>query len=123
MRVGLLEDDEAIQEMLQIVLQEEGHTVLAFTNAQTCLETIDASPTPLVDLMIVDFHLDGKITGKDFILSIRQNKHLASLPIIFTTATDVRKFEDLKHINVALLEKPFAVDDMTALIKNVSRPS
>lgn len=125
MRVGLLEDDVAIQEMLFLVLQDEGHTVLSFSTAEECLEALNAvthaPDQKLVDLMIVDWRLGGSTSGTEVIRQIRHDPRFQSLPIILTTAAALQDTEELQNFQVALLEKPFSVDDMIALIKELTQ--
>lgn len=125
MRIGLLEDDAAIQEMLLLVLQDEGYSVVNYPDADACLaafqqfETgagvVDATSAP-VDLLIVDWRLNGPMTGIEVIDELRKHPRFATLPIILTTAATFNDTEDLQHLHVALLEKPFSVDDMAALV-------
>lgn len=123
MRVGLLEDDISTQEMVLLVLQEDGHTVTAYANAELCLaalgvDVVEPSPIP-IDLLIVDWRLGGTMTGIEVIKKIRQNKRLEHLPIILTTAAPFNNIELLQTLHAALLEKPFSVDDMIALVKQI----
>ena len=127
MRVGLLEDDASIQEMLTLVLQEEGYHVAVFSTAAACLEAlgitgqnVDVSP---VDVMIIDWRLSGSINGTEVIDLIRQQPSLDTLPIILTTAATLTNIDELQKLDVVLLEKPFSVEDMIALIKTLVRPS
>jgi DNA-binding response OmpR family regulator len=125
MRVGLLEDDVAIQEMLLLVLQDEGYVVVNFPSAEACLEAFDPavqqSSSNSIDLMIVDWRLNGSISGIEVIKHIRADEKQAALPIILTTAATYTNTEELQQFNIALLEKPFSVDDMTALIKELTQ--
>ena len=124
MHVGLLEDDVAIQEMLLLVLEDEGHTVTNYPDAKECLRALTAVTTRAqfpIDLLIIDWRLGGDISGTEVIQQIRSNPILNSLPIILTTAATFNDIEALKHFQVSLLEKPFSVDDMTLLIKNLTQ--
>ena len=128
MRVGLLEDEVAIQEMLLLMLQDEGYTVINFSDAEECLTALSDAVqqgTPLpVDLMIIDWRLSGPTSGLEVIRQIQNLLHLNSLPIILTTAAAFSDTEELKDIHMTLLEKPFAIDEMITLIKTMlSRPS
>ncbi|QBD81787.1 response regulator [Ktedonosporobacter rubrisoli] len=81
MRVGLLEDDVAIQEMLLLVLQDEGYAVTNYANAEECLTEMQVTvvePVPIpIDLMIIDWRLTGSISGIEVIQYIRNNPRLA----------------------------------------------
>lgn len=126
MRVGLLEDDASILEMLSLVLQDEGYTVVAFPTAEECLSALGLQGKEVqgipVDLLIVDWRLNGTMSGTEVIRDIRQQPQLNTLPIILTTAATLTDTEELHQLNVALLEKPFAVDDMAALAQRLTQP-
>ena len=123
MRVGLLEDEVAIQEMLLLMLQDEGYTVINFPDAEACLTIVgDAvqQGTPLpVDLMIIDWRLSGSISGVEVIRHIQNVLHVDSLPIILTTAAAVSDTEELHDVHVTLIEKPFAIDELVTLMKTM----
>ena len=127
MHIGLLEDDIAIQEMLLLVLQDEGHTVRKYLNADECFGDLGASsdmgnlPIP-IDLLIVDWRLSGSISGTEVIQQLRDNPRFHRLPIILTTAATFNDPAALQHLHVSLLEKPFSVDEMLALIKLLASP-
>ncbi|GAC1358581.1 MAG: hypothetical protein NVS4B11_36040 [Ktedonobacteraceae bacterium] len=124
MHVGLLEDDVAIQEMLLLVLKDEGYIVTNYPDARACLQALtpltDRALSP-IDLLIVDWRLGGEISGTEVIKQIRFNAVLDVLPIILTTAATFNDIEELQRLQVALLEKPFSVDDMALLIKNLTQ--
>lgn len=126
MHVGLLEDDISIQEMLLLVFQDEGYTVTNYPDAEGCLEVLkrageNGAPMP-VDLMVVDWRLSGLMTGTEVIQQIRNNPYLNTLPIILTTAATFNDMTALQDLQVSLLQKPFAVDDMITLINNLTQP-
>jgi two-component system, chemotaxis family, chemotaxis protein CheY len=123
MRVGLLEDDTAIQEMLLLVLQDEGYEVTTYQDAGECIEALtgQASFVP-VDLMIVDWRLNGPLSGIEVIQTVRAHPRLSLLPIILTTAATFSDTTILQDLQVALLEKPFSVDAMIALVKQLIQP-
>ena len=124
MHVGLLEDDVAIQEMLLLVLADEGYTVTNYPDARECLRaltSITARAQSPIELLIIDWRLGGDTSGTEVIQQVRRNPVLNTLPIILTTAATFNDLEALRHLQVSLLEKPFSVDDMTLLIKNLTQ--
>lgn len=129
MHIGLLEDDKAIQEMLRLVLQDEGYTVTIFPNAEGCLEAFypvhsEQSLQPF-HLLIVDWRLPGSALGTEVIRTLRKDSALQTLPIILTTAAafnNTEELQELQELHVTLLEKPFAVDEIASLIKHLVRP-
>lgn len=128
MHIGLLEDDKAIQEMLRLVLQDEGYTVTVFPNAEGCLEAFypvqSEQPLQSFHLLIVDWRLSGSAPGTEVIRTLRNDSSLQNLPIILTTAAafnNTEELEELQDLHVTLLEKPFAVDEVIGLIKQLAQ--
>jgi two-component system chemotaxis response regulator CheY len=124
MHISLLEDDTAIQEMLQLVLQDEGHSVTVYPTAEACLKALVAaaeSQAPSPDLLIVDWLLPGLVSGTQVIQEIRRIPRYQFLPIILTTAATFTDPEALQSLGVTLLEKPFAIDDMMKLIRDLTQ--
>ncbi|HLJ33920.1 MAG TPA: response regulator [Ktedonobacteraceae bacterium] len=123
MQIGLLEDDTAIQEMLLLVLEDAGYSVHSYPTADACLDALfngtQGQNTSPIDLLIVDWRLSGSIPGTEVIRTLRANETYSSLPIILTTAATFPNDDELRDMHVALLEKPFAVDDIVNLIKNL----
>lgn len=123
MHIGLLEDDIAIQEMLLLVLQDEGYTVTVYTRGEECLAALESlartAPNSIsVDLMIIDWRLGGGLSGVEVINRIRALSPFSSLPIILTTAA-LDDSDELEGLNVAMLEKPFSVDEIALLIEKL----
>lgn len=125
MHISLLEDDIAIQEMLQLVLQDEGFTISIYPTAEECLKALDVSEqeqrTLGIDLLIVDWRLPGLLSGIQVIQRVRAMAEFRSLPIILTTAATFHDTQELEGLQVILLEKPFAIDDMVTKIKTLTR--
>ena len=127
MQIGLLEDDIAIQEMLRLVLQEENYTVTIYPTADACLQALlsdesEQKSTP-IDLLIVDLRLSRAMSGTEVIQRLRESSRLSSLPIILTTASNFTDKEELQRLNVTLLEKPFDVDEIVKVIKELTQPT
>jgi two-component system, chemotaxis family, chemotaxis protein CheY len=126
MHIGLLEDDTAIQEMLRLVIQDEGYTATVYPTADACLHALFASTQQQaarpIDLLIVDWRLTGSVPGTEVIRRLRGNPSFRSLPIILTTAATFSNIDGLDDLHVSLLEKPFAVDEVVAMIKNLAQP-
>jgi len=127
MKVGLLEDDVAIQEMLRLVLQEENYSVTIYPTAEECLKAFldheDEQVSPPIDLLIVDLRLSRAMSGTEVIQQLRESSRLSSLPIILTTASAFTNKEELQRLHLTLVEKPFDVDEIVKVIKDLTHPS
>lgn len=124
MLIGLLEDDLAIQEMLRLLLQGEGHRVTVYTSAEECLADVrvdDPSPEPPgPELLLIDLRLPKSASGITVIERIRANPRMATLPIILMTAATFFETKELEPLCVRLLTKPFDIDDITRLINEIT---
>src|SRR5712691_889738 len=122
MRIGLLEDEIAIQEMLRLILQGEGNVITIYPSAEACIQALanaeEKAEPPPVNLLIVDWRLPGLLSGIEVIRQIRDYPGLRSLPIILTTAATFNDTETLQQLHVSLLEKPFDIDELVDLIEH-----
>lgn len=124
MLIGLLEDDLAIQEMLRLVFESEGHSVAAYTNAENCLADLQVdSPQPAPfspDLLVVDLRLSTSLPGTVVVERMRANPRLGSLPVILMTASNISDLQALARLNVTLLIKPFGIDEVVQLVNTLT---
>lgn len=124
MLIGLLEDDLAIQEMLRLVFEGEGHSIVAYANAEEYLADLqvdapqagDFSP----DLLIVDLRLSTSMSGTKAVEKMRANPRLASLPVILMTASNFTDRQELERLNITLLPKPFDIDEVVQLANRLT---
>lgn len=124
MKIGLLEDDIAIQEMLTLVFQGEGYAITIYPTAKDCLDALlqpEQEQGLPIDLLIVDWRLAGSVPGTEVIRILRDNPLFVALPIILTTAATIHDTEELQDLHVALLQKPFAVDEIVSLTKRLAQ--
>jgi two-component system, chemotaxis family, CheB/CheR fusion protein len=83
----VVEDDSAVRESLQLMLETEGHRVFATASRQAALELV-ASREVRPDLVISDYTLSGVTTGTDIAAALQAS--LASpVPIVILTG-DIR---------------------------------
>jgi two-component system, chemotaxis family, chemotaxis protein CheY len=127
MKIGLLEDDVAIQEMLRLLLEDEHYSVAIYPSADACLNALLAEeqkqlPVP-IDLLIVDLRLPKAVSGIEVIRQIRSDPRLSSFPIILTTAASFIDMEDLSDLHVNFLEKPFDIDNLIKMIEELTATS
>lgn len=119
--IGLLEDDLAIQEMLRLLFQSEGHDVTIYASATECLSDLrvddesQADPAG-PDLVIIDLHLAKSISGMAVIEQIRANPRLQDLPLVLMTAAAHVDKQELERLHAILLTKPFDVDEVLRLV-------
>jgi two-component system, LuxR family, response regulator FixJ len=78
-RIFIVEDDDAVRESLQLVLESLGHTVSAFASAGAFLASFN---TDLAGCLVLDIRMPG-MNGME--LQRKLNDNNSMLPIIFVT--------------------------------------
>ena len=127
MRVGILDDHAGICEMLSIALKMEGHTIYACQDSAEFLARVIGEQTPPssggYDLMIVDYHLAGELSGVDVIRQVRE--FYPDLPALLISAEHLKTLEAAKEglSGVRLLLKPIRLSTLLATIKEMRSES
>ncbi len=122
MKIGILDDNPAILDVLATMLELEGHTVSTHATGLSLLEALfpDAdrdAPIPY-NLLILDLLLPGDMSGANFYMLIRKSIPAEELPIIFITAAGEKDIQNLKMAfpDVPLLRKPIRRQDLLQAI-------
>ena len=120
MRIGILEDNQALARILQLSLELTGHKV---HNTETIKDFLVVVLSPIVvELIIVDFRLFSEpsgvgLTGADVIRFVRRT--YPDLPAILTSAAPLPRLhvgiEGLSRVKI--LQKPFRVAHLLETIK------
>jgi DNA-binding response OmpR family regulator len=76
-----------------------------------------------LDLLIVDLRLPRAVSGMEVIRQLRNDPSYSSLPIILTTATSFVDVEGLSALKVNFLEKPFDIDKLVKMIRELTANS
>ena len=115
----VVEDEPAIQDLIQINLQMGGYRVLTHGNAEDALKGIQHE---LPDLALLDWMLPG-MSGIELARRLRSDSRTRSLPIILLTARGEEE-DKLKGLETGAddyITKPFSVKELEARIKAVLR--
>ena len=81
-RVVLVEDEEALSNVVKLYLDRAGYETICFTKGKDAISYIGNK----VDLWILDIMLGDDISGYDVIKAIREKDE--NVPVIFTYARD-----------------------------------
>lgn len=103
----MVEDNEAICDLLKSVLEKRGFRVPVFCNPQVALRFLDEE-THHFHLAIIDQNLPG-LTGLKFARELRERQ--PQVQLIITSGRNLSKFrEELDQLPGAmLLPKPFSI--------------
>lgn len=121
MRIGLLEDDAAICEMMQEMLETAGHSVSAYQDGSDFLSAFHLEePTvlpPVFDILLVDLILSGDVTGEQVIPQVRMI--YSALPIVVISAVAASHLQAVTRCYpvVRALQKPFKLRNLFAAVE------
>ncbi len=119
--VLVVEDEEAIREMLMMVLEQSDLQVTAVENAEEALRVL---ADQLPDLILLDWMLPG-ISGVELARRLKKDDIYKDLPIILLTARGEEE-DKVKGLEIGAddyMTKPFSPKELIARIKAVMRRS
>ncbi len=119
-KVYILDDDEAVRDSLQWLIEPEGYQVLAFDDPEVFLESIE---WPQIAVLLLDVRMP-KLSGLE--VQNKLTERGVPIPIIFITGHgDVTMaVETMKQGAVDFLEKPFneaRIKDLIAIHMDYAR--
>jgi len=123
MKIGLLEDNPAIVDWMTTVLAMAGHIVYTYPEGNSFLEGLlpsrDLHNHLPFDLVIVDLHLPGEMSGREVIARVRQTFPAKILPIIVVTGASQSELANIQAIfpEVPILRKPFKMQALLHLLE------
>jgi len=117
--VLVVEDEDAIREMLVLVLEQADFSVLAATDTQQGLSlALEKKP----DLILLDWMLPG-LSGVDWARRLKRDEVFAEIPIILLTARGEEE-DKVRGLDVGAddyITKPFSPRELIARIRAVLR--
>lgn len=116
-RVLVVEDDDAIRELLVVLLAEEGYAVAAAVDGQVGLARC-ATFHP--DLVVLDLMMP--VVGGAGFLSQRAAHDCAALIVVTSAARNATAIPDGAEIS-AFIEKPFDIDTFAKRVQAVMASS
>lgn len=112
-RILVVEDQAEVAELVQVVLQGEGHTVaIAQDGVNGLMMSRDWKP----DLILMDIMLPG-VDGGTLISRLRQDPETADVPIIAMSASRTLRDRSEELMANALLSKPFDVEALLVQVQ------
>ncbi len=116
-RVMIMDDDEAIREMVAESLKHYGYDVVTFPTGDSGVEVFSKDPAA-VKILIVDFLMPG-LHGKALVLKLREIDPKARI-ILMTGYGEMRRVIDVaEETKVRHLIKPFTVEAMLEALHRV----
>lgn len=106
------DDDPAILDSIQIILEDEGYNVITTVNGETVAKMFEEQP----DLLLLDIWMSGQ-DGRDICKALKSQDTTRHIPIIMISAN--KDTEEMAKISGAndFLSKPFEIDDLLKKVK------
>ncbi|HEY5610147.1 MAG TPA: response regulator [Thermoanaerobaculia bacterium] len=118
-RALVVEDDEAILELVRKVLEREGFAVEGVKSGAAAIELLDIIPYDLLILDLMIPHVGGELVMQ--FLAVAQPKMLRRV-IVTTASPRLLSCEFLRRI-CKILEKPFDIADLALLARECGEPA
>src|SRR6185295_5877135 len=110
----VVEDDDRSAELIRLLLEAEGFRVLRAASTEEALALL-AGQT--LSLITVDLQLPGE-SGWQLLEKLRENKELASVPVVVTSGLEVANL-GLSRGAAAVLQKPISRAQLKSSLSNL----
>ena len=116
-RILILEDEQIIALDLRMVLEERGYEIT--TTASSAEEALERLEKRTVDLLIVDYKLNGPLNGEEAVSAIRSHIGMP-IPVIYISgATHSEFLNRVANDPCDVIIKPFQIEDLLACIETI----
>jgi len=122
LNILVVEDEDAIREMLVMVLEQASLNVIAVASAEEAQHSLADQTKP--DLILLDWMLPG-ISGVELAMRLKHDDLFKELPIILLTARGEEE-DKVRGLEIGAddyMTKPFSPKELVARIKAVLRRS
>lgn len=120
-KILVVEDEDAIREMLMMVLEQAGFVPIAAADAEDAQKVLDDN---LPDLILLDWMLPG-ISGVEWARRLKKEPIYRDIPIILLTARGEEE-DKVRGLEIGAddyMSKPFSPKELVARIRAVLRRS
>ena len=113
----IVEDDEAVRNSLQTVLEIYGYTVVSFAAGEEFLERAEMKPS---DCVILDVNLPGA-SGLAVLKRLRDDGNVMAAVVVSGRANNEMRAQAERLGARAFFEKPIEIDDLVAVINTINK--
>ena len=120
MRIGIVEDNAIISEMLRTAFTLHGHDVMLYETGFAFLSSLQTEQ-PL-DVLLIDLLLPGGLSGRETLQSFYQLAPETTLPIVVVSGAGRTVIEEVKQSfpGIPIVEKPASLKKLIALVEQLS---
>jgi len=110
----VVEDDEAIAQLIALQLRREGFKVLTTAYGE---EAVSLANTRHIDLITLDMMLPD-INGMEVLHQIKASPETADIPVIIVSVLPPEQTGDAGRAAVAYITKPFAFEKLLGSVRS-----
>jgi DNA-binding response OmpR family regulator len=110
----VVEDDPAIQDVLQLILEKAGYCVQLYSDGNKLLDELPDVP----DVFLIDKQLSG-VDGLDLCFHLKKQSATARVPIIIMSATPQIEVYAKNAGVEGFIEKPFTKKHLLKTIEEI----
>jgi len=112
----IVDDDMAMQTVLEIALREDGYRVVLASDGQEGVKLLASLKPDLVICDIMMPHMDGVETFRQMKDQLQED----GIPIFIMTALNRKPwFADLEAEGAVIIQKPFDIDQLLRLVRDI----
>lgn len=118
--IYVIEDDDAVRDSVQALLEPAGFVVRAYSSAEAFLQDFEAvySGDEGRACVLLDLQMPG-MGGQELVEILSKRAGDLAIVVMTGNADDKSRLQVLESGAVALLEKPFDADHLTDLLKGL----
>lgn len=123
MRIAVIENDQGLQQMLALLLGDEGFAVTLWVSGEGAHAMI-VRERP--DVVLLDLRLEERRTGMAILGEIRGDSRTRDTAVILCSG-DIHFLREhaamLRAWRCGIIEKPFDIAELLAMIQGIATPS
>jgi CheY-like chemotaxis protein len=113
--VLVVDDEFGVAEVLQAILEDEGHRVMTAIHGRAALERM-AEERP--DLVLTDYMMPV-MDGAALVAAMKRDPKLAEIPVVLMSSLPEASVAEKCDGHVGFMRKPFRVADVLDLLDSV----
>jgi DNA-binding response OmpR family regulator len=111
-KILVADDDAAIVEVMQILLQDQGYEVVTTSRGENIYKMVEENP----DMILLDIWMAG-INGNDICQKLKADDKTKHIPIIMFSANSETIQKSIECGADGYLAKPFELDELMNIVQ------
>ena len=117
--VLIVDDDDDVREAMIDVVESDGRRVFSASSGSEALEKLDDAELPRPCIVLLDLTM-APMNGEEFLTRLQARSDVNQFPVVIMTASDRGDaWEQLGPPVVAVLRKPFEIEELLAALNRI----